>query len=158
MHKHPPTVKQLETILQSVADGITVLNSKGDFVYVNQAAAGLMGFRTPEEVLAMSSGEIMARYELLNENFQPMEYSELPGRRAMQGEEEPVKVVGFKMIHSSQLRWSSVKAKPIYGKDGKIEFAVSVFQDITKLKNTELRLKEANKRITKLLESVLDND
>lgn len=51
--------------------------------------------------------------------------------------------------------WVTVKAVPIFDHLHNVILAVNVMQDITQLKETERRLKEANDRITKLLEQAM---
>lgn len=150
--------EQLEKILQHVADGITVQSKAGGLVYVNQSAAKIMGFSEPSEVYSVSVTDLLSRFEIMDENLQPLDIAELPGRLALKGEEEPAKIIGFRVRPHNKVSWSSVKASPIYDKPGEVGFVVNVFQDITDLKQTEIELREANNRITKLLETVLDKD
>lgn len=155
--EQPHTREQLQAILESVADGITVQDTRGQLVYVNQAGAEIMGFANPEEVLAITPSEILARFELMDDQNKPMPLTELPGRKTINGHKEASKLIGFKNMGADEVRWSVVRARPIYDETGEVEFAVNVFQDITDLKNAQIRLTEANTRITKLLERTLDS-
>ena len=64
------------------------------------------------------------------------------------------------LVHKStkRIRWTKVKALPIKDDQGKTILSVTVMEDITDLKSTEQRLKDANSRITKLLEQALSVD
>lgn len=148
--------KQLVQILHAVADGITVQNAAGQLVFVNQAAAKMMGFETPDEVLKMGGQAIAASFRIFDEQGQPLSLQALPGRRALQGIDEPELIVGFTSGDQPELRWAAIKALPIINSVGTVELVVNVIQDVTRLKQIELDLREANDRITKLLEQTLE--
>ena len=82
---------RLAEILDAVDSGVTVLDADLRLVYVNQAAASLCGWSTPEEMLAASASETLARFELLDEAGDPVSPAVLPGRRVLAGEDpEPM--------------------------------------------------------------------
>ena len=72
---------QLEAVLGSVPESITVQDAAGRLVYANEAAAQLSSFASPEEMLASSPSEILGRFELLDESGAPLGVERLPGRR-----------------------------------------------------------------------------
>jgi two-component system, sporulation sensor kinase A len=148
--------QQLVQIMHAIADGITVQNASGQLVFVNQAAATLMGFKTPDEVLKLGGQAIAATFKIFDEQGQPLSLQALPGRRVLQGIDEPEIVVGFTSKNHPTIRWAAIKALPIINSAGTVELAVNVIQDITHLKQTEFDLREANERVTKLLEQTLE--
>lgn len=150
--------QQLEAILQHIADGITVQNQTGELVYINPTAATILGYDCTTAAMEAGPATIIGKFEVFDEKEHPIPLTSLPGRRAMRGEAEPAMIIGFKHAGQTKVRWSSVKASPIYDEAGQVSHVVNVFQDITPLKDAELKLKDANKRITKLLEDVLKVD
>ena len=133
---------QLEAVLGSVPEGITVQDAAGRLVYANEAAAQLSGFASPEEMLASSPSEILGRFELLDESGAPLGVERLPGRRVFGGEAAAEAVVRFRIRHSGMERWSNVKASGIPDDSGKVRFAVNIFRDVT-----EERLAEQRERL-----------
>lgn len=131
-----PSLKKLEAILNSVADGISVMDANGTLVFVNEEAARLMGFSSRDEIMKLSRDKIMERYELLGEDNKPMDVSKLPTRRAIEGE-KATSVVGFRMKSDEKIRWSQVKSTPFIDDDGKVEYVVSIFHEITEQKEAE---------------------
>ena len=51
---------ELDAILRGVADGVTVQDETGRFVYANAAAADMAGFASPEAFLGATAGEVSA--------------------------------------------------------------------------------------------------
>src|SRR5205823_13309544 len=78
--------EQLETIMRTVDEGIVVQSPDGRRVYANEGAARAVGFPSVAEFLGADSEDVLERFEILDENRQPLPASELPGRRALSGE------------------------------------------------------------------------
>ena len=134
--------RHFESILQGVPEGITVVSEDLRLVYANDAAARAMGFADAAEMIATPVADIVSRYDMLDENLQPMPLERLPGRRALKGEEAPTELIAFRSRTSGDLRWSRVRARAIPGgRAGR--FAVNVIQDVTAHVEYEHRLEQA---------------
>ena len=130
----------LNEVLRSAGDGVTVQGPDGALVYANDAAAHQMGFESAAELTSAPISEIVDRYQLIGEDGRVLTFDDLPGRRALQGEPEAEVVVGFRVDGRPEVRWSLVQATPVR-KDGAVRFVVNVFHDITELKRTEAQLR-----------------
>ena len=121
---------RLAEILDAVDSGVTVLDADLRVVYANQAAAELCGWSTPEEMLAASAVETMARFELLDEAGNPVSPAVLPGRRVLAGEDPDSLILRFKVRATGEERWSIVRARAIETEAGQ-RLAVTTFNDLT---------------------------
>ena len=121
---------RLAEILDAVDSGVTVLDADLRVVYANQAAAELCGWSTPEEMLAASAAETMARFELLDEAGNPVSPAVLPGRRVLAGEDPDSLILRFKVRATGEERWSIVRARAIETESGQ-RLAVTTFNDLT---------------------------
>ena len=128
---------QLEIILRGVADGITVQDHAGQLVFANDGAARLTGFPSAETLLATPLPELMKHFDLCDESGEPFAPANLPGRRALAGEQSPEAVVKFRVKSTGEERWSLVRATPLRDPQGAIKFAVNIFHDITHRKRAE---------------------
>ena len=135
---------QLEAILRGAAEGITAQDPSGRVIYANEMAARLTGFSSVQEVVESPPGELVARFELLDEEGHPFPADRLPGRRALAGEEGAEEVVRFRALATGEERWTKVKAMPIFGEQGTVRMAVNIFGDITASKREE----ESLRRVT----------
>jgi len=120
----------LEAILRQVADGITVQDVNGTLVYANDAAARLVGFGSAVEFMATPIPEVLARFEMFDEQGAPFPLERLPGRLALQGIETE-QVIRYRDTRTSNERWSIVRATPVFDEQGAIRFAVNAFHDVT---------------------------
>jgi PAS domain S-box-containing protein len=152
----PSSREQFEAILSHIADGVAVQYPDASIVYLNPAAAQIMGFNSPEEALRIGI-DLERDMELFDENEKPLSLDLLPGRQALRGVKTPTRVVRvtFRNDPKRQTRWAWVKASPVYTPDGRLDYVVNVFQEITHLKQAELGLRDANQRVTNILEEVL---
>jgi len=132
---------ELEVIFRGVADGISVQDASGRVVYANDAAARLIGFSDAESFLAAPLEEVMAGFELLDEERRPLDLERLPGRMALRGEPESELVVCYRIRKTGEERWSIVRASPVLGPDGAVQLAINTFHDITDRKRAEERLR-----------------
>ncbi len=134
-------------LLDAVGDGITIQDVSGRVVYANPAAARVLGFDSPAELLATPSQEILERFELFDEKGNPLSLDELPGRAALAGQPESERILQFREVRTNTRRWSIVKAQPVHNQDGSIRFALNIFHDITDQIERQRALEEASSQI-----------
>jgi PAS domain S-box-containing protein len=129
---------QLEAILRGVADAVTAQSPDGKLLFANQAAAESLGYRSPRDLLEAPIEEIMAAYQIEDDEGEPFPLERLPGRRALLGEDGAQATVRFRYLESGEVRWSLIKATPIRDAFGKVTMAINVIEDVTEHKRTEL--------------------
>ncbi len=130
----------LGLILQHARDAITVQGADGRLVYANGAAAELMGFPDAAALLGAPLASVMASYELLDEGGNSLQLDQLPGRRALEGEEAPEALIHFIDRARGIERWSLVRSVAIQN-EASARYVVNAFQDVTKLKQREVSLR-----------------
>lgn len=91
-------------------------------------------------MLAAPPGSVLAAYELLHESGAPFAVDDLPGHRAMCGEQAPEAVVRFRSRAGGPDRWSLVRSTPVMA-DGALHHVINAFQDVTELKRRENHLR-----------------
>jgi PAS domain S-box-containing protein len=125
-------------ILQGVAEGVTVQGRDSQLVFANDAAARLLGYPSAEKLLAAGQSEILGKYEIFDEAGKPVTADRLPGRRALRGERDAELTVRFHVRATGEERWAHDHAQPVFNHLGEVELAVSIFHDITELKQAEI--------------------
>lgn len=121
----------LQAVLQTVTTGVIVRDTDGRAIYCNQSAARALGFRSVERLAEIRLFEMHALLEPADETGRPMTIEQLPGARVFQGDRMPQAVVRIRHPTSGSPRWLIVRARPIADEDGRVRFAVSLFEDIT---------------------------
>ena len=122
---------ELEIILRGVTDGITVQDAEGRLIYANETAALMTGCATVEELLATPSRELLGRFAMFDDAGNPFPLDQLPGRRAMLGQQPPETLIRFRVLATGQERWSLVSATPVLDQEGKPRYAINIFHDVT---------------------------
>ncbi len=150
---------QVEGILNDVADGIIVLDRDGHLIYANEAAARLLGFPSVEALLAVPYQEVMRSFEILDESGHPVPpdqlQSRLPNRKVLRGELESEATIRYRALASGEERWSTVTARAKVDDQGKLQYVVTIFRDITDQKRNEQALRfiaEASVTLTRSLD------
>jgi two-component system phosphate regulon sensor histidine kinase PhoR len=130
---------QLSAILKNTADGITVQDRTGKMIYANHAAALIAGYSSVEELLQAPLLEYQEKFSLTDEYGRPFPPDQLPGRRAIQGEENPQVTVCYTNKDTTEKRWSIIKATAIRDAQDQPYIVINTIQDITHLKELEQR-------------------
>lgn len=120
---------QFAAIVSTIDEGITVQGRKG-LIFANDAAARLTGYASAEE-LVDASASVLGRFDLYDADEHPLSLDALPGRRAMDGEEKPEAIIGFRIHATGELRWSVVRATAIREPTGEISQVINTFREIT---------------------------
>ena len=164
-HGHAPhtnggggaTSDQLEAMLHGVADAVTAQAPNGRLIYANEAALRGLGFDSPEALLAAPPTEVLGRFEIFDEAGEPFPLADLPGRRALAGEEAPEAIVHIRMRATGEEQWAAIKANSIRNGDGQVSMAINVIEDITAHKRSE-RAQRFLSRSSEVLSAWLDSD
>jgi PAS domain S-box-containing protein len=132
--------RRLDVVFQRVADGLTVQDPSGKLVFANDAAARMTGYASAEELLATPVGQILDRFELIDERGSPITADGLPGRLALRGIDIGPRLVGWRSRETGDERWSLVSATPVHAEDGRLELVINIFRDVTESRRQEQRL------------------
>ena len=148
--------RQLEAVLANLAEAVTVQRPDGGLAYANQVAAEMLGCASPDEVLATPMHRILDRFVVLDERGEPFDFAELPGRRALAGEDAPEPVVQQTITKATgSVRWTLTKATPVRDEHGDVVLAVIIIEDVTEARRVE-RQQRFLSAASKLVSSSLD--
>src|SRR6478735_7563623 len=121
----------LAAVLAHLGDGIVVHAPNGDRLYANDAAARLIGFASAEELLAATPEVALARFDVRHADGTPMQREELPGHRALAGEEPAPALVRYRSAGGGPDRVSQVSAVPVRDTQGELLYVIIHFRDVT---------------------------
>ena len=121
----------LAAVLAHLGDGIVVHAPNGDRLYANDAAARLTGFASAEELLAATPEVALARFDVFHADGTPMQREELPGHRALAGEEPAPTLVRYRPAGGGPDRVSQVSAVPVRDAQGELLYVIIHFRDVT---------------------------
>ena len=146
---------QLTVALSTLAEAVTVQHTEGALIYANEAAARMLGFDSPQELLATPVHEIVDRFESTNEDGSPLRMEDLPGRQVLAGlTPQPLVTRSIDRATGAE-GWRVTKASGVYDRDGKVKLVVNVIEDITEVKRAEMK-QRVLARAGELLASSLD--
>lgn len=141
---------QLEAILQGINEGITVQAPDGSLIYANETAASMVGYPSVQALLAVPAAEFLQKFELFDEQDQPVPFTLLPGRLALQGQQPSAVLLHFRPVDGGADRWTVVNATPIFDEQGQVQFAVNIFRDVSE----RTRLYQAEKEARQTAEAI----
>jgi PAS domain S-box-containing protein len=139
----------LQSILDSMGEGVIVVNEQEEFVIFNPAARKIHGFGLAEEI----KPGWLKEYRLFKDKVTPYIVSELPLMRSLRGEVVDQAEVLMFYSQAPQGIWLSVTARPLIDEAGAIRGGVLVLRDISERKRTE----EILQKDQEFLKAVLNN-
>lgn len=126
------------TLMDQLPIGVGVFDPRGNVLWSNQAAQQIFGQKPVETDISSLSSTYQA-YRAGTDDLYPT--AELPAVRSLQG--EVVHVHDMEVVpheasaYSGQRIPLEVRSAPVYSAEGKIIYAITVFQDISERKQTE---------------------
>jgi PAS domain S-box-containing protein len=129
---------QLTTALGNLAEAVTVQNAQGSLIYANQAAADVLGYTSPQELVATPAREIAERFESFREDGSPLQLADLPGRQVLTGAQPRPLIVRIVDKQTGEQRWRVTKSSGVRDSAGQVNMIVNVIADITAAKRAEL--------------------
>jgi PAS domain S-box-containing protein len=142
-----------ERILRRLADGVTIQDASGRLLYANDAAAAILGFATPAELLATPTADLLARFEIADDQGRPFPLDRLPGRVALATGASASETLRYRVRSTGHERWSIVHATAILDGAGAPELAINVFHDITEHRQAVERSQRSEERLHFLAEA-----
>lgn len=138
----------LQSVLDSIADGVVVADHTGEFQVWNPAAGRIIGSGPSDVGISKWSSHFGL---FLPDGTTPYPPEELPLVRAIRGESLNDVILLLKNDHRPDGRWLSVNARPLRGASGHIKGGVAVFRDITTQQKTEDALRESQERFQAIM-------
>jgi PAS domain S-box-containing protein len=129
---------QLTAVLGSLTEAVTVRGAQGGLIYANQAAAHLLGFESPQALLATPTRAIAERYTSYREDGAPLDMADVPSVRLLAGEAPGPLVLRVVDRESGEQGWRQIKSSAVRDSAGAITMVVSVIADATASKRAEL--------------------
>jgi PAS domain S-box-containing protein len=130
----------LQSVLDSMVEGLVAADEEGKFILWNPAAGEIMGFGPTN----LPSREWGAHYGLfLPDAVTPIPPGETPLERTLRGEAGTTEIF---MRHAGFNRgvWLEATGSPLIDKGGVMRGAVLAFRDITRRKKDELEIRKLN--------------
>jgi PAS domain S-box-containing protein len=142
-------------ILDALGEAVTIRDRADRIVYANRAALRHMGFSSLDELQSRPPGSIMGDYVVTDEDGRDITMDDIPSVRLLRG--EPADPLLIRTVHrgTGQQHWNVLKASALRDDEGEILGTVMIIEDVSAVKNAELRsrfLAEASR----LLSSSLD--
>ena len=126
-------------IFENAAEGIVQISPDGRMVSCNPAAATLLGYASPAEILQVVTDPAHQLY------VQPRQRREI-FRRLRKGKTVKNYEVEFYCKDGSR-RWLQVSFRPVFGDAGEMLYVDGLVLDISDRKRVELALKELNEQL-----------
>lgn len=153
---------ELEATLQSLADGLFVVNIEGEIIRSNAVFQEIVGLseQNREQFFALSREERHALLQMRDEQGQMLTYATWPETRILQGEilkGSTTMDVQICNLSGRELQLS-VSGAPLYERDGKLVAALCICHDVTERRILEQRTHDALYALLTMAEALVTRD
>jgi len=140
-------VRILESVLESMGDGVAVVDEQGKFLLVNAAARRMYG-RGPVEGPAERWSDVYGVF--LSDGITPFPADQLPLTRALRGESTDQVELSFRnAAHPDGIIVAST-GRPLRDEAGRVRGGIVVLRDISLIKRGQVELRDTNLRLSHL--------
>ena len=132
-------VQLTEIVFNSISDGVVVTDEAGGFLLVNPSAERIVGMGptdTPPDQWSDTYGTFYP------DKVTPFPNEELPLIKAMQGQVTDEIDLFMRNPENPEGCFINVTGRPLQDERNRVRGGVIVFRDVTKAKNTEVRLEQ----------------
>lgn len=126
-------------LLDELAEAVTIRDRAGEIVYGNRAALANMGLASTTELRGQDGRAIMADFVVEDEHGNPLSLADLPGIRALGGEAPEPLLMRVVERATGTLTWRLLKTTALRDPDGEFLGAITVIEDLTAVKEAEVR-------------------
>ncbi|MDX1520606.1 MAG: GAF domain-containing protein [Anaerolineae bacterium] len=135
--------QKLERILDTMIDGVIVVDAAGRVTYSNNAAADILEV---DRDAFLDNHTIGSDWERIGEDGLPYPKEKLPLSIAL-AEAREVEPVVFGIKRNEVIKWLSVSAVPLFDKQHRLSGAVTSFQDLTERRQADEVLLQRNREL-----------
>ncbi|MFL6254185.1 MAG: ABC transporter substrate binding protein [Pyrinomonadaceae bacterium] len=143
---------QLESVFQTVADGIIVTDMAGNVLLVNEANGRIHGYESAEE-MRLSIDEFAPQYELFDPDGRPIPYEEWPLSKVLRGESVANWELRVRRKDIGREWFFSYSAEPVRDERGEQVMALLLTHDITERKAAEEALRQSEERFRNMADT-----
>lgn len=147
--------QRLATILDSLAEAVTIRGGDNHLVHANRAALDRLGFSSAQELREADPRALMGPYETSDEQGQAIGMDDLPSVKLLRGERPEPLLLRAVHRETGEEQWTLLKATAVRDAEGEVEAAVTIIEDVTKSKRASLRM-EFMAQVGEVLASSLD--
>lgn len=151
------SLRDLRSILDGLADGVTVVDEAGHILFATQPAASLLGFASVEDLVQASPEAVASRFEYLDDDGRVEDPApRLPSQVVAAGAPEAEGVIHYRLTDDASEHWALVRSRELVLADGSMRVVTNVFHDLTPEFLVERRLAAQNREYATVVRSIGD--
>jgi len=127
------------SVLDSLAEAITIRDLNDRITYANRAALASLGYESVAELREARPRAIMDDYVVKGEDGRRLTMADIPSVRLLRGEDPPPLLMNTIHRASGEEHWRLLKSTALRDGAGNVEAAVTIIEDLTSVKLGELR-------------------
>jgi PAS domain S-box-containing protein len=126
-------------VIDSLAEAVTLRDLDDRIFYANRAALESLGYASVEDLRAARPAAIMDDYTVRGEDGRELGMADVPSVRLLRGEDPPPLLMNTVNRVTGEEHWRLLKATALRDADGDVVGAITIIEDMTSVKQAELR-------------------
>jgi PAS domain S-box-containing protein len=164
--------ERFKVLVENLRSGVALIDQHGQFTTYNSEFLSLFGLSKDSTIMNINNQDWSAWKVFEEDGKTLLPVDEHPVRKAaISGKAVRNRLVGVRLPSGGELTWMLINAEPIMTPDGKFQYLIATYFDISermeaedKLKENERRLRQSNElleaitRGTRVIMAVVDTD
>jgi PAS domain S-box-containing protein len=138
---------ELDTVINSIADGVMIHGASGKILRMNPAAEKILGYTAAERNPSVAERTVGVLQTESADGRRFDDPQDLPVSRALRGQTVRNSILKVRPSGADKMAWVSVSAAPIQNPEGAVLGAVSTLTDISELMEMEEELRRARNEL-----------
>ncbi|HWH12124.1 MAG TPA: SpoIIE family protein phosphatase [Solirubrobacteraceae bacterium] len=126
-------------IVDALAEAVTIRDLDDRIIYANRAALDSMGFASLDEMTRSPPSSIMDAYIVTGNDGREIGMDDIPSVRLLRGQQPGPLLIRTVDRADGAERWRLLKAAGLTDANGRLEAAVTIIEDVTSVKQAEVR-------------------
>lgn len=145
--------RKLDWLLQTIPDGMVMVDLSGQIMYANPGAERILGLSKDLITGRLYNGR---EWRQIDEYGEPFPADRLPLAVALREQREAKSIEHGIVTPDGESRWLSVNAAPLFDEAGRLYGAVAGFRDITQDKRADVALRNSEAKFASVFRSSPD--
>ena len=129
--------RRMDTVMAVLDEAVVIEDRGGEFLFANHTAAKVFGLDSPDQLIGSSLADLRDRVDFYDEGGQPLDVDRLRASRAEPGEAASSRLLRAFSRETGTERWLRARSRGIPGPDGAALWVVTVFEDVSDIKQAE---------------------
>ncbi len=151
-NKYKKKAEELENIINTISDGVAILNNKGDYVLLNPGCNEIFEYEDKIMPSEFKVGMVLKYANVTEVDGTPLANGDFPVNQVLQGKSIRNKL--YRLEIKEKTKYIAFSGIPVVNLEGKLEYVVISFSDVTQIQRQKNLISQQKQFIQSIIEGL----